>query len=400
MSADMPVVLSLGLGVDSVSILLRWIHDPDSRDFDLSNLTVVTAMVGDEFDETVRLTETYILPLMRQHNIRYAQVARKASQSDGIAILSDTRQPQRLFSEGSYKLSDEMLDNGLVPQRAGGRKCSVKSKGVPLDRFIKSVVGDRPFRHIIGFEKTEGRRATRDQVASARTGFFPPGQRQAEFPLIEWGWDRQDCLDYICTTLGGIEWVRSCCVYCPFALGNKDSVAALIRRFQTEPHHATDALMMEATAMALNPTQTLTPGGLFALVPETMHESFSSQRDTKEHAVIEVRRILRPKRSNPTVAANSARSIRTVFTGTRDTAHEHLAELALQNPEAHMERGHNRDSTQRLWVQRRKTTMPCAEHFYTVTPTTPADKQRPDFEKWWDDITGATPTLDLVLSST
>lgn len=28
-----PVVLSYGLGVDSTAILLRWIHEPASRDF-------------------------------------------------------------------------------------------------------------------------------------------------------------------------------------------------------------------------------------------------------------------------------------------------------------------------------------------------------------------------------
>jgi hypothetical protein len=32
--------------------LLRWIHDLGSRDFGLDELAVVTAMVGDEWEET------------------------------------------------------------------------------------------------------------------------------------------------------------------------------------------------------------------------------------------------------------------------------------------------------------------------------------------------------------
>jgi hypothetical protein len=41
-------VLSHGLGCDSTALLLRWIHDPGSRDFELHEVAVVTAMVGDE----------------------------------------------------------------------------------------------------------------------------------------------------------------------------------------------------------------------------------------------------------------------------------------------------------------------------------------------------------------
>ncbi len=38
-----PVVLSYGMGADSTAILLRWIEEPGCRDFDLSDLVVVTA---------------------------------------------------------------------------------------------------------------------------------------------------------------------------------------------------------------------------------------------------------------------------------------------------------------------------------------------------------------------
>ncbi|MCG7594932.1 hypothetical protein [Mycobacterium sp. PSTR-4-N] len=40
-------VLLWGLGADSTAILLRWLLDPASRDFDLDQLVVVVAHTGD-----------------------------------------------------------------------------------------------------------------------------------------------------------------------------------------------------------------------------------------------------------------------------------------------------------------------------------------------------------------
>jgi len=62
--SETPVVLSYGLGVDSTSILLRWLHDTASWDFALENLVVLTAQTGNEFPDTQRLVERYILPLL------------------------------------------------------------------------------------------------------------------------------------------------------------------------------------------------------------------------------------------------------------------------------------------------------------------------------------------------
>lgn len=87
-----PVVLSLGMGVDSVAILTRWIHEPACRDFDLADLVVLTAMTGDEFDATRALMEDRVLPLMRRHGLRYVQLAR-AGQATACryVVLDDSR---------------------------------------------------------------------------------------------------------------------------------------------------------------------------------------------------------------------------------------------------------------------------------------------------------------------
>src|SRR4051812_23214510 len=103
-----PIILSYGMGVDSTAILLRWIAEPETRDFPLSRLTVLTAMTGDEFPETGELVRGDILPLLRDAGVRYVQIARRsAAQADGVATLSDTRYPFEVHLEGAgWKLSD------------------------------------------------------------------------------------------------------------------------------------------------------------------------------------------------------------------------------------------------------------------------------------------------------
>ncbi|MBC3842076.1 hypothetical protein GXW82_23405 [Streptacidiphilus sp. 4-A2] len=97
--SGMPVALSFGMGIDSAAILTRWLVEPASRSFPLSNLTVVTAMTGDEPDVTRQLMERHLLPLMREHRVRYVQLAR-ASQAGGYVVLDDSRSPKRMIMRG------------------------------------------------------------------------------------------------------------------------------------------------------------------------------------------------------------------------------------------------------------------------------------------------------------
>ncbi|GAA3148438.1 hypothetical protein GCM10020255_027350 [Rhodococcus baikonurensis] len=91
------VVLSYGLGEDSTAILLRWIKDPTSRDFDLSDLVVITAMTGNEWESTRTAVETHVLPRLAAAGIRYIQVGRArrhvTKAGDGVVVLDDSRTP-------------------------------------------------------------------------------------------------------------------------------------------------------------------------------------------------------------------------------------------------------------------------------------------------------------------
>src|SRR5262250_1190082 len=107
---SLPVYKSYGMGVEGTAIILRWLNDPTSRDFDLSELTVITAQVGEEWDDTASDVTQYILPCLRDHGIRYVQVARAGHlEEDGIEVLDDTREPYVIYHQGVYKLSDELM---------------------------------------------------------------------------------------------------------------------------------------------------------------------------------------------------------------------------------------------------------------------------------------------------
>jgi hypothetical protein len=127
----LPVVLSYGMGIDSSALLLRWLEEPECRNFPLEQLTLLTAQTGDEFSDTKRLVETHILHRLREFRVRYVQIGRAGPlQSDGITVLDDSREPTTVFLEGDYKLSQELQANGTVPQVATGqRRCTHHFKG-------------------------------------------------------------------------------------------------------------------------------------------------------------------------------------------------------------------------------------------------------------------------------
>ena len=63
---------------------------------------MITAQTGDEYADTGRDVEAYILPLMRSHSIRFVQVARAGHhEADGIVVLDDTRSPTQIHLRGA-----------------------------------------------------------------------------------------------------------------------------------------------------------------------------------------------------------------------------------------------------------------------------------------------------------
>ena len=366
MSNNAPVILSYGLGVDSTAILLRWINEPSSRDFDLSDLIVITAMTGDEWDITGQHVTDHILPLLREHGIRYIQIARHGLlKEDGVTVLSDTTAPTELFIKGDYKLSDEMIEAGTVPQMGGPRKCSMKAKGVPLDETIARVLGpETSFRHVMGFEANEPGRAIKDAKdgnSEVRTG---------EYPLITWGWDRAKCEEYI-RSITGIDWLKSACVFCPFAISNKAGRERVLDLFRQYPDQAAQALFVEYTSLRFNDRQGL--NGELRLIDliradgnQAALDALDAKLQATPHATYHVRRIAFALKSDPTKVGSWARSIKRVsepeLLGTfLATEVDALTEVVRTRPDAG----------------------PGIEESFVVAPAVVADKQRANFETWW-----------------
>jgi hypothetical protein len=397
----MNVVLSYVLGVDSTALLLRWLQEPGSRDFELDDLLVVTSMTGDEWPRTGVLVAEHVLPRLRAAGVRFAQVARAgARQAEGIAVLEDSDAPERLHLAGAYRLSEELTAAGTIPQTGGNRRCSMKFKGWVIDTYLAR---DAPqaTRHAFGFEVGELARAEHmpgrlvfgfeaGEAARARraTNYDTP-HRVAEFPLIEWGWEREECRRYIQQITGVPDWPKSACVYCPFALTNRAGRERTLRRYDTRPESALEALMLERRALCLNPRGGLIAGerlaDLIAVHRPQIDAAFGRRLEETPHSVYEVRRLWRPRADDPLKVANANRDLRVLATGPRSECEGAVRERGLLD---------RSDGIERVYRLRRGEALPAREHFLVAGPAGAVDKAMPGFEGWWNEI--GQQQLDLA----
>ena len=300
-------VLSYGMGVESSAILLRWIMNPATRPCLLEDLIVITAQVGDEYTDTGRDVNTHILPLMRALGIRYVQVARHGHfEADGITVLDDSRTPARVYLEGDYKLSDELKRNGTVPQYGGVHRCALKFKAWVIEQWLETNLRGCA-RHAIGYNAEETGRIARSEYAFgeriafgfnadernriSRSCEYNTLSREAFYPLLEWGWDRSACIEYILSVLG-ITWKKSACIYCPFNALRDDA----IKRQREHPHQVADAMRIEHLSLALNPRATLYKGRSLIQITvdagnDVAVQAYRESIASEEWALYRVRRI-------------------------------------------------------------------------------------------------------------
>lgn len=370
------------MGLDSAAILARWLLEPSSRDFDLADLVVLTAQVGSEYAATERLMNTHLVPLMRTLGVRYVQVARQPRPAGvrtepGYVVLDDSR-PTRMHMRGPVTLYDELRVSGTLPQVAHhARRCSQKFKADPMDRWIaRNIAG--PHIQVIGFAAEETERAERDKSYSRNA-------RIARHVLIEWGWDRQACDDYLLAAFGE-RWARSACSFCPFQFGRH--VGQLVQRWRAEPGAAVEALLLEQMALALNPNSTLTGRKQSALdlarqagLTEVTSEL---ERRLSSHwwALYRVRRIIHAKNGDPAVKGHSRRSVAVVAEGTA----AQMTELVSRWRGADIQL--DAHGFTRVWIARRGSVYPVTEHFLVAAPAIAQAKQDKNFEASWAAIAG------------
>lgn len=112
---------------------------------------------------------------------------------------------------GLYESLEAMcLQRRELPSLAYGNKgCSVKFKRQPVDGFVRDIVhamgiDPAPVRRAIGFGEDE-----RHRNASPKPGVV-------QYPLREWGWGRDECMDAI-ERAGLPQPGKSACFFCPNA---------------------------------------------------------------------------------------------------------------------------------------------------------------------------------------
>lgn len=368
-----PVVfLSYGLGKHSTAATVELIENPARRDFDLDQLILATAMTGDEWHSTKEQVTNYLLPLLCAHRIRYVQLARNGpSERDGITVLSDTDQPEEVFTEGAYKLSDEMLTSGVVPSVCGTRKCSLKFKGWVLGQWEKANLAGLCVRKIIGFHAGEQYRVKREER------FYTGETAPIEHPLVQWGWTDETCVEYLSNRFG-IEWKNSACDFCMFAGGKP----AVVERYRAEPRSGAKAIRIERTARAINPRITLfSRKSVEELLRADSNAAAIEEADrtlaAQSWKLMRVRRI----RYSKTV---THRRTETLASGTHAAMDERLRqESQARGVPLTFEADHARVYLRRI---PEATPYPHAEEMITVAPATVADKCRANFERRWHEI--------------
>ncbi|RKZ15004.1 hypothetical protein DRQ53_10135 [bacterium] len=184
-------VLSFGGGVNSTALLCGLLERHERPD------AILFADTGGEKPETyqhVKDMESWLF-------------SRGFAQTKGLCITT-----VKYDTGPNESLEAESLANKTLPSLAFGFKgCSVKWKRQPMDRWIKKwwcaqAAWDNhiPVYRLIGIDAGEAHR-----------GKIPDDKRfRYKFPLIEWDWGREECIEAI-ERAGAPMPAKSACWYCP-----------------------------------------------------------------------------------------------------------------------------------------------------------------------------------------
>jgi hypothetical protein len=395
-------VMSNGLGVESVAILLRWLLEPDTRDFPLEQLVVITAMVGAEWPDTGEDFEKHMLPLFRQQEVRFVQVARGGHlEQDGITILDDSRHPEHLHIGGAYTLTEELETAGTVPQYGAEHRCSLKFKAFVIETWLDEFLSGS-IRQTFGFNADEQDRVKKsDSAIAARMSFgfnadeqdrinrgrlYDTPFRMSHYPLVVWGWNRQQCLTYIQDKLG-ILWRKSACRYCPFARITPDLVA----RQKQFPVDTANAMFTERLSLAMNERgQLYSSGPLYQIVVNSGNDQavshFNLLLKQQNWAVYRVRRIYKAKAINEQLGGR--KRIRGYDSSKKGTAERCVEQVAVYPTEIEATQGlrdlalqYSREPyhAHGLWyakLSERAATYPTFEEFFVAAPARVETKAR------------------------
>lgn len=178
-------IASFGAGTDSTAMIVGMVE----RGEKLSHIVFA--------DPGAEKPETYA------HVRKFSEWLVKQGQP---AITTIRRKPAKVGDSTAATLEDECLMRGQLPAIAYGYKsCSDKWKMQPFRAWLLANTDNR-VTVCIGYDAGEAHRAAKgDEYES---GY------DKRYPLIEWGWSREDCIAAI--RRAGLEQPgKSSCFFCP-----------------------------------------------------------------------------------------------------------------------------------------------------------------------------------------
>ena len=209
--ATSPIVVHYGAGVDSTAMLVGMAQRGIRPDL------ILFADVGAEKPETLEYVHT-INAWLEAHDMPQVTTVRRFG-DDGTHGLksSPTHKRHAIQHDGYTDLEGKCLANQTLPSLAyGGHTCSSVFKVDPQQRYLKTwqpavdawAAGLR-VRSAIGFDCTPN-----EQKRTFRTTQHDSDQIEHWFPLQDWGWDRERCIEEIAGAGLPIP-IKSACYFCP-----------------------------------------------------------------------------------------------------------------------------------------------------------------------------------------
>lgn len=188
-----PLVVAYGMGVDSTAMLVGLHQRGDTPDL------ILFADTGSERPETYAYLETINAWLDRV----------------GFPRVTLVKNPRPI--SGDKSLGDSLVRLGTLPALAyGGHQCSLVWKVEPQQKYVKTWqpaidawAAGLNVTQCVGYDAgpRDGARAFKAE-GKAGKGYTN------RFPLIEWGWTRDRCMEEIHKAGLPIP-QKSCCWFCP-----------------------------------------------------------------------------------------------------------------------------------------------------------------------------------------
>jgi hypothetical protein len=195
---DSPLIVSNGVGVDSVALLIAL------QQRGIVPQAIVTALVGREWygNEHRRFYEYQ--PILEQWlaEVGFPPIT---------YVWYEMKRSPRYFAY--WSLAGNCLANRTLPSISFRRhhSCSVKYKGAEIDRWVTGQYGARPCYRLVGYDASEGYRAARFSTKSPPNG--PRAQDRFVYPLQLLGLDRAAC-EQLIAAAGLPSPGLSSCVFC------------------------------------------------------------------------------------------------------------------------------------------------------------------------------------------